>query len=156
MPNIKSAIKRVDVINKKTLQNNMIKSAYKTAIKSFENSVEAEKKEDNYQEGDYQYVNKDYYYASETTVTPVTYTYNYEGGFTQKEEIPNACSRMCEESLIVEYGPPQAAIAGFCIEYQVKVTSRVKCTSKINVQPNETLNWKRDQNRRANTNSLFY
>ncbi|MCI8309141.1 MAG: 30S ribosomal protein S20 [Clostridia bacterium] len=46
MPNIKSAIKRVDVINKKTLQNNMIKSAYKTAIKSFENSVEAEKKED--------------------------------------------------------------------------------------------------------------
>ena len=35
MPNIKSAIKRVDVINKKTLQNNMIKSAYKTAIKSF-------------------------------------------------------------------------------------------------------------------------
>ena len=97
--------------------------------------TEAEKKEDNYQEGDYQYVNKDYYYASETTVTPVTYTYNYEGGFTQKEEIPNACSRMCEESLIVEYGPPQAAIAGFCIEYQVKVTSRVKCTSKINVQP---------------------
>ena len=36
MPNIKSAIKRVDVIEKKTLQNNMIKSAYKTAVKSFE------------------------------------------------------------------------------------------------------------------------
>ena len=41
MPNIKSAIKRVDVIEKKTLQNNMVKSAYKTAVKSFEAAVEA-------------------------------------------------------------------------------------------------------------------
>ena len=40
MPNIKSAIKRVSVIEKKTLQNNMIKSAYKTAIKTFEDAVE--------------------------------------------------------------------------------------------------------------------
>ena len=39
MPNIKSAIKRVSVIEKKTLQNNMIKSAYKTAIKNFEAAV---------------------------------------------------------------------------------------------------------------------
>ena len=41
MPNINSAIKRVSVIEKKTLQNNMIKSAYKTAIKTFEAAVEA-------------------------------------------------------------------------------------------------------------------
>ena len=41
MPNIKSAIKRVNVIEKKTLQNNMIKSAYKTAVKTFEAAVEA-------------------------------------------------------------------------------------------------------------------
>lgn len=40
MPNIKSAIKRVSVIEKKTLRNNMIKSAYKTAIKKFEQAVE--------------------------------------------------------------------------------------------------------------------
>ena len=40
MPNIKSAIKRVDIIEKKTLQNNMIKSAYKTAVKSFITAVE--------------------------------------------------------------------------------------------------------------------
>ena len=39
MPNIKSAIKRVDVIEKKTLRNNMIKSAYKTAVKNFETAV---------------------------------------------------------------------------------------------------------------------
>ena len=39
MPNIKSAIKRVSVNEKKTLQNNMVKSAYKTAVKTFEAAV---------------------------------------------------------------------------------------------------------------------
>lgn len=41
MPNIKSAIKRVNVIEKKTLRNNMIKSGYRTAVKKFEQAVEA-------------------------------------------------------------------------------------------------------------------
>ena len=41
MPNIKSAIKRVSVIEKKTLRNNMIKSGYRTAVKKFEEAVEA-------------------------------------------------------------------------------------------------------------------
>ena len=41
MPNIKSAIKRVSVIEKKTAQNNMIKSGYKSAVKKFEQAVEA-------------------------------------------------------------------------------------------------------------------
>lgn len=40
MPNIKSAIKRVNVIEKKTLRNNMIKSGYRTAVKKFELAVE--------------------------------------------------------------------------------------------------------------------
>ena len=39
MPNIKSAIKRVSVIEKKTLRNNMIKSEYKTATRKFESAV---------------------------------------------------------------------------------------------------------------------
>lgn len=39
MPNIKSAIKRVSVIETKTLQNNMVKSEYKTAVKKFETAV---------------------------------------------------------------------------------------------------------------------
>ena len=46
MPNIKSAIKRVSVIEKKTLQNNMIKTTYKTAVKKFEAAVEAGNKEE--------------------------------------------------------------------------------------------------------------
>ena len=41
MPNIKSAKKRVKIIEKKTLRNNMIKSAYKTAKKSFEQAIES-------------------------------------------------------------------------------------------------------------------
>ena len=41
MPNIKSAKKRVKVIEKKTLRNNMSKSAYKTAVKKFEQAIEA-------------------------------------------------------------------------------------------------------------------
>jgi len=41
MPNIKSAIKRTKIIEKKTMQNNMIKSGYKTAVKKFEAAIEA-------------------------------------------------------------------------------------------------------------------
>ena len=41
MPNIKSAKKRVNIIEKKTLRNNMIKSAYKTSVKKFESAIEA-------------------------------------------------------------------------------------------------------------------
>ena len=40
MPNIKSAKKRVKVIEKKTLRNSMIKSEYKSAIKRFEEALE--------------------------------------------------------------------------------------------------------------------
>lgn len=45
MPNIKSAKKRVLVIDKKTQQNKMIKSALKTQIKKFMAAVAAGDKE---------------------------------------------------------------------------------------------------------------
>ena len=41
MPNIKSAKKRVKIIEKKTLRNSMIKSGYKSAIKKFEEAINA-------------------------------------------------------------------------------------------------------------------
>lgn len=41
MPNIKSAKKRVEIIKKKTSRNNMIKTGYKSAVKKFEQSLEA-------------------------------------------------------------------------------------------------------------------
>ena len=44
MPNIKSAKKRVKVIAKKTLINQMHKTAIKTAVKKFEAAVESEDK----------------------------------------------------------------------------------------------------------------
>ena len=43
MPNIKSAKKRVKIIEKKTLRNNMIKSGYKSAVRKFEEALEAGK-----------------------------------------------------------------------------------------------------------------
>ena len=43
MPNIKSAKKRVKVIEKKTLRNNMIKSGYKSAVRKFDEAVNAGK-----------------------------------------------------------------------------------------------------------------
>lgn len=45
MPNIKSAIKRVKVAKTKTAQNQMVKSALKTAIKKFEAASAAGDKE---------------------------------------------------------------------------------------------------------------
>ena len=45
MPNIKSAIKRVNIIETKTAQNNMIKTAYKTAVKNVRKAVEEGNKE---------------------------------------------------------------------------------------------------------------
>ena len=41
MPNIKSAKKRVKIIEKKTLTNNMIKTGYKSAVKKFEEAIVA-------------------------------------------------------------------------------------------------------------------
>ncbi len=41
MPNIKSAIKRVKVSEKKNLRNRMIKSAMRTSVKKFETAAAA-------------------------------------------------------------------------------------------------------------------
>lgn len=42
LANIKSAMKRVSVIRKKTARNKMIKSQLKTAIKRFEEAIDSE------------------------------------------------------------------------------------------------------------------
>jgi len=42
MPNIKSAIKRVSVTERKTMRNKMVKSATKTALKKFNADATAE------------------------------------------------------------------------------------------------------------------
>ena len=45
MPNIKSAKKRVKIIEKKTAQNRATKKAYKEAVKAFEAAVKENSKE---------------------------------------------------------------------------------------------------------------
>ena len=84
-------------------------------------------------ESDY-YVNKDYYYAQETETENVQYTYHYTGssdtstGATETVS-GGACTRTCEEAVVVEYGAPVASKAGLCFEYKVRVTSRVICNA---------------------------
>ncbi len=46
MPNIKSAIKRVNTSKTNALENTMVKSEYKTAVKNFLQLVEEGKKEE--------------------------------------------------------------------------------------------------------------
>ena len=45
MPNIKSAIKRVNTTKTKSLENTMVKTEYKTAVKKFLSDVENNSKE---------------------------------------------------------------------------------------------------------------
>ena len=45
MPNIKSAMKRVKTTKTRTMENSMVKTAYKTAIKNFKAAVEEGNKE---------------------------------------------------------------------------------------------------------------
>ncbi len=73
---------------------------------------------------EYQYINSSKYYA-----------YKEE---TEPKKIGNklyTCEKACSETLVVEYGPPVASIAGLCFEYKVRVTSTVKCTSKATGTP---------------------
>ena len=45
MPNIKSAMKRVKTTKTRTMENSMVKTAYKTATKNFKAAVEEGNKE---------------------------------------------------------------------------------------------------------------
>lgn len=82
--------------------------------------------------------NVNYYYALSETYEQVTYKYNYTTVNNGKssnektvEEHENVCKRTCEEAVEVKYGPPIASKAGLCFEYQIQVTSRVKCSSEV-------------------------
>lgn len=92
------------------------------------------------------YVNKDYYYAQEVETKEIEYQYHYTNKYENEKNVNNkpvkkpggSCTRTCEESVVVEYGPPVASKAGLCFEYKVRVTSRVVCNSSLKLQPPET------------------
>ena len=52
--------------------------------------------------------------------------------YNDNDNDTTVCSKVCEEAVDVEYGPPVIAKAGRCFEYRVRVTSRIKCKSEIN------------------------
>ena len=72
----------------------------------------------------YKYTNITSFYAEESE--PIKRTFIDADGNPYEATV---CVKTCREAVDVEYGPPQAAVAGFCFEYQVKVTSRVYCSS---------------------------
>ena len=74
--------------------------------------------------GKYQYTNSSTYYAYNKTTDTKT---------IGNEKI--TCEKECSETLLVEYGPPVASIAGLCFEYKVRVKSTVKCTSRATGTP---------------------
>ena len=74
--------------------------------------------------------NIDYYYAMSEVSGKADYVWTYTSG-NKKHESANVCNRICEEAVEVKYGPPVASKAGLCFEYQIQVTSRVKCTTKV-------------------------
>ncbi len=79
-------------------------------------------------ETDSYFTNKQYLYAHVTKVVDQGYyNYNYAPGKCVTSSSPIQCTVECEEAVVVEYGPPVASFAGMCLEYKVRVTSRVSC-----------------------------
>lgn len=78
--------------------------------------------------------NVDYYYAMSEVDGKANYTWTYTSGKSESKSV-DVCKRICEEAVEVKYGPPVASKAGLCFEYQIQVTSRVKCTTNIKQNP---------------------
>lgn len=80
--------------------------------------------------------NTDYFYSYDETVGKANYKWNYtEGSNASKVETVDVCKRICEEAVEVKYGPPIASKAGLCFEYQIQVTSRVRCSTEVTGKP---------------------
>ena len=82
------------------------------------------------------------YYAYDESKQSVTYKWythwkSKPNPKARTQVISNFCTKKCEEAVEVKYGPPVASKAGLCFEYQVQVTSRVKCTTSMNGNPPE-------------------
>ena len=113
-------------------------------------------------DGSYSYnlkANTEHYYAySVKNEPPQYYKYHYTGttdfsdnngesivkrstgsGVSVGSSEAGSCSKICEETVEVNYGPPVASSAGLCFEYEVEVISKVRCkTSTTNIKPPET------------------
>ena len=85
----------------------------------------------------YKYTNTNYLWGIINYEIPAgEYLYNKGGQDSKGQSVDSSmvehetvtCTVQCEEIVTVEYGPPVAAKAGFCFDYQIKVTSRVNCS----------------------------
>ena len=78
--------------------------------------------------------NSDYFYGVNQEMRYVQYEWKHTKGSGKKDDVVEdkklVCVKTCEEAVEVKYGPPVASKAGLCFEYEIKVTSRVKCESE--------------------------
>ena len=110
-----------------TLPEGKVQKESDEKTKTQDDSGEKPKTQEELDEEYYSY-NKGYLYGySIKERDTITYEHNYENGNTATTPDQGICKLKCEESVIIEYGPPVASKAGLCFEYKVKVTSRVSC-----------------------------
>lgn len=91
------------------------------------------------EDGYYLSHNTKYMFGSgEYSIDKGYYVYNFSPCNPKTDyDRPITCKVKCEEAVTVQYGAPVASKAGLCIEYKVKVTSRVTC--KMTQAPPEPL-----------------
>ncbi|MBR6949911.1 MAG: hypothetical protein IKH54_07000 [Bacilli bacterium] len=82
-------------------------------------------------DGSYYYANNEYFYAVASKPITVQYDHDYDGIKVTDNPV-TVCEKKCEESVEVSYGAPQAVVAGFCFEYQMRVISKVVCNVNVN------------------------
>lgn len=116
------SLKYDDVVYKSSGSSYANARQFKCKAKVSQKYEDAIKNDTNYYKDNVKYM----YGSGERTYTAGTYKYHF-----QNEKATNGkkaqCKVVCEESVIVKYGPPVATRAGACFEYKIKVESRVSC-----------------------------
>jgi len=78
--------------------------------------------------------NTDYFYTYSSNVDALQVRQSFTKDENGNENLGGVkeigkCEQFCEEAVVVDYGPPIASSAGLCFEYQVQITSKIKCTA---------------------------
>lgn len=115
-------LKYDDVVKKAANSTKGEARQFKCKSKVSQTYAEAIKNDTNYYKDNVKYM----YGSGERTYNAGSYKYHFQNEkVTTKGEAQ--CKVVCEEAVIVKYGPPVATRAGACFEYKIKVESRVSC-----------------------------
>ena len=108
-----------DSFSNKTVRSNKCSLKLQGNKATMKSPADNDSKEEDY------YVNYSYYYGQNIKHESRTYTYHLAPDNILTPEV--SCKLVCEEAVVVKYGPPIAQKAGGCFQYKVKIESRVTC-----------------------------